>query len=342
MEKIHISFMKDLFNIEFGGLYKLIAEVKLWDNIDNPSLKQIRAIIKEQSKELVLLRNMKLRHPLTEEIQEKMRTRNEYLRCLRMRIEAAMLSHRPEERIAAKRLILWMRSYRKEIYTPNTLSQATLVQFLLLDREFYPDVQQATTLLGLDELINVITELVEEIRVIVLKRNKDKLGKSVESKALRKVAFENLKLMINAFEFADRLSSSETEKTQIEALVRLINCHLKEVHTTLKSRITKRKNKKEREKEAVVAVNEIINDSNEIVQIELLAIEEKHHLPVAIDKSLQIRKTNTVTNTDKLKIPHDVVDTLHARTEHKEQLLNSKHNTNDDYVESQRKSRKVG
>ena len=77
-----------------------------------------------------------------------------------------------------------------------------------------------------------------------------------------------------------------------------------------------------------MAVNEIINDSNEIVQIELLAIEEKHHLPVAIDKSLQIRKTNTVTNTDKLKIPHDVVDTLHARTEHN--------------VESQRKSRKVG
>ncbi|MDD2474304.1 MAG: hypothetical protein PHI32_00110 [Dysgonamonadaceae bacterium] len=60
MEKMHISFIIDLRNIEFLALVQLLVMVLDSNNIYNINLKEATERIKKQKKELLLLRNTKL------------------------------------------------------------------------------------------------------------------------------------------------------------------------------------------------------------------------------------------------------------------------------------------
>lgn len=101
MQKMHISFLKELRNFEF---YDLFVTIDL--NLDNGKIKensflhQAAKTIKDKRKQLLLLKHANLAHPLTKVINDKVQPRTEYLACLRMRINAGLLSHLPEERAA--------------------------------------------------------------------------------------------------------------------------------------------------------------------------------------------------------------------------------------------------
>ena len=92
MEKLHLGFMKDLRNYEFGELFNHIVHALENEKIKIDSLAIVSERIKSHSKELTLMNNVKLTHPLTSFIQEQVNTRTEYLACLRLTVDAKMLS----------------------------------------------------------------------------------------------------------------------------------------------------------------------------------------------------------------------------------------------------------
>ena len=103
MKKLHIRFMKDLRNIQFGELFDIISNDLAAKKVEIPLVKTAIERLKPHRKELLRMNNKKLRHPLTQLIQKQVNSRTEYLACLRMTVDAKMLSHKPEERTAAER-----------------------------------------------------------------------------------------------------------------------------------------------------------------------------------------------------------------------------------------------
>ena len=92
---MHIRFMKDLRNIEFEELFDLIYTTVEAEKIDTPSITTAIERIERHRKELLRMNYKKLRHPLTQTIREQVNSRTEYLACLRLTVDAKMLSHKP-------------------------------------------------------------------------------------------------------------------------------------------------------------------------------------------------------------------------------------------------------
>ena len=258
MEKMHISFIKDLRNIEFLALVQLLVMVLDSNKIDNINLKEATDRIKKQKKGLLLLRNTKLRHPLTRVINQKVNTRTEYLKCLRMKVDADIFSPKPEKRIAAERLKLWLRGYKKSLYAQSIHSQGQMVGFMKHERAEKSDIQNAVTLLDLDELLKDIEDITSEIDKFFKKRVQDKNYKSVKGQEIRGAAYEDLQLLIDTMAVSYRRSVSEMEKEQLTNLSEEINDQLIKMHAKLKSRNTRNNNKKE----VVEAVKVLIDDSS--------------------------------------------------------------------------------
>ncbi|NLZ94883.1 MAG: hypothetical protein GX921_03540, partial [Bacteroidales bacterium] len=123
MEKIHVSFIKDLRNREFSHLISDVSEISAESKCKNSSFIKATNNLQSHYKKLLQLKDTKPSHYLTEVINKKVRNRTEYLACLRMRIRAALLSPIPEERIAAKRLKFWIDRYKKELFKPSLTVQ---------------------------------------------------------------------------------------------------------------------------------------------------------------------------------------------------------------------------
>lgn len=277
MQKMHISFVKDLKNYEFCELFHQLSNALTSQGVEDKQLKQVVGIIQKHHHKLLLIRDTKPRHRLTEIINAKVRSRTEYLACLRLKIEANLLSPIHEERIAAKRLKLWMSPYRKDIFKPTISTQGRLIKFLIADREESADIQAFTTLLHLNQLLEIVEGATTEINTLYHKRANEINQQSVSSKKIREAAYKDFQLLINVMEVTYRMSNSDEGQAQIAELSQTIAGLLKSFHTPLKSRNTKSRNKKE----INIAVEELVDVTQKPAKTNSIS-----NLPVMIYDSL--------------------------------------------------------
>lgn len=104
MEKMRVSFARDLKNIDFQGLITDLDIFLKSKNLNNSVLQYAAERISHHRKKLCLIKNLRPAHPLTRQIQEKVRTRTEYLAYFRSIIDANFLTYIPENRVAADTL----------------------------------------------------------------------------------------------------------------------------------------------------------------------------------------------------------------------------------------------
>ena len=259
MEKIHVSFIKDLRNREFSLLIDTIAGIVAESTRENESLKKATKNLQSHYKSLLQLKDTKPRHYLTRIIKEKVDNRTEYLVGLRMRIESALFSPIPKERVAAERLMYWIDPYRKVLFKPSIGVQTQAVGFLNLDKSESTTIQEHTALLNLDYILDIVVAETEEIKRLVTERGKDKAQRAINGKKVRAAAYYDLRVLLDAMKTIYNLSSSEQEVEQMAWLSGLINENLKSFRRELRSRNTKRSNKKEVD----VAVSQLIEPQEE-------------------------------------------------------------------------------
>lgn len=282
MEKLHISFMKNLRNFEFGELFEAISNSIAKENIEIPAITNAWERLQPHSKELLKMNHVKLRHPLTKLIQKQVKTRTEYLICLRLTIESKTFSHRPEERTTAKLLQLWLETYSKDLYPPSILTQGRMVNNLMHDRKEKSEIMDATEMLDLDELLEAIVKLTAKIRRNYLKRMNEKDIYEVDGRGIRKAAFADLKVFINVLEATHSISTNEEQKEQLRTLNGKINENIKDTHTLFKSRTTKRKNKKE----VVRAIKKLISSQE----------QPQKTLPMGVDDEVKMDTSTTLSD----------------------------------------------
>lgn len=279
MENMYIGFTKELKNALFYDLFDILDSWLDSENIKSDLMKEASKRIKKHHKRLVLLKIIKPRHHLTAVINEKVLTRTQYLKCLRMMVDANLLMNLPEKREAAKLLKFWVENQQKDLYIPSIHVQSNLTGSFLQDREKRAEIKKATTLLDLDDLLEDIEKLTTEITNDYRLRLKEITHQSVKGKELRDAAYKDLKFLINTLEVTYSVAKDEEEREELRRLNFAINDHLKTFRTLLKSRKTKRKNKKR----VAAAVKELISSPLENKPDE----QEEKNLPMKMPDNLK-------------------------------------------------------
>lgn len=289
MEKLHLGFMKELRNCEFGELFDYITHALENEKIEIDSLSIVTERIKSHSKELTKMNNVKLTHPLTSLIQEQVNARTEYLASLRLIVDGKMLSHKQEERIAAKRLKLWLSAYKKELFAPSINTQNHFAKLIIYDRNEQLDIQNAIAMLDLDELLEAIEELTTKINRCYLERLNEKDDYEVKGQLLRKAAYKDLRILINIMELSYSLGVDEQQDEQLRQLSMTLNAYVSRFRTQFKSRITKCRNRKE----ITSAVKKLIGSQQ----------NPQKALTVGVEQELQSDPSTSLTSGNLNKTP---------------------------------------
>ncbi|HZJ80334.1 MAG TPA: DUF6261 family protein [Dysgonamonadaceae bacterium] len=263
MEKIHIRFMKDLRNHDFGELFDAIYNVAEAKKIDVPSVTIAIDRLAPHCKKLLRMNSVKLIHPLTQLIQKQVAIRTEYLGSLRFSIKAKMLSHIVEERVAAKRLEIWVSPYKQNIYPPTIHRQSRMVEDLMNDRKQKKEIKQATALLLLDDLLEAIVTMNDKIRHNFLIRMNEKEEYVVDGLAIRNAAYDDLKVLISVLESNYEIGTNNLQREQLVELSSSINDNLKDFRTLLRSRTTKKRSKKDADNATKELINSLSKDERQ-------------------------------------------------------------------------------
>ena len=276
MEKMYISFLKDLKNPEFHALFSQIDARLDDENFENSPLQELAKRIKHHNKQLLLLKHARPGHPLTAVINEKIRTRTEYLSCLRLTVESALVTYIPENRAAAAKLKFWLSNYKKDLYRSSFLMQTGIIRNMMQDRKREPYVKEALAQLQLDGLLDAIWQITEDIIKDRDQRLREKVYNTTVVTGLRENAYKDLQMLVEAIPVFHSLADDQ-EKERLSRLSRGINIRLTSFRTILRSRRTKSKNKRELN----AAVEQLIDTSQQ-------PAPEKSNLPMVIYDGLNI------------------------------------------------------
>lgn len=258
MIKLHIGFMRELKNYEFAVLIRQVAKSLSQVEANQQPLKQVAERMQHHFKEIYYLEDQKPSHPLTEVIGALTQKRTSYLISLRLQIEGKMLSHKKEEQDAANHLHNWIHKYRKYLYVASIIPQTGRIMGVLSEMKRTPIIKQSLIDLRLDDLLEAIEEVTKQVDKKESLRMKDKPLKSRKGKDLRRAAYADMHLLVNILDVMMAVDPEKTKNNIYYDLTLSIKQHLKNSHTILKSRTTKRENKKN----LASAVSKLVRTTN--------------------------------------------------------------------------------
>ena len=331
MKKMHVSFVRDLKNIDFQGLITSLDILLKSKNLNNSLLQDAAESISHHRKKLCLIKNLKPAHPLTRQIKEKVHTRTEYLAYFRMTIDANLKTYIPENRVAASTLKFWLDRYKKDLHKPSISVQSHLVRCILDDREKEAYVAEAITLLQLDGVLDAIMQLTKEIDEDCLQRSQERSNRRTAGKGQRAKAYKDLKWIVQVIEGLHDRTKDDEERLELIKLSIGINDLLKDYRSELRSRRTKSKNRRELN----TAVEELIGTGER-------PTSSKNNLPMVIYDGLKIdvgQETSTLAPSE-----HTINTITSIPTIRKDRLKNNKRNTRKglDYSSSTKKNKRKG
>lgn len=170
------------------------------------------------------------------------------------------------------------------LFKPSIGVQTQAVIFLNLDKSESKTIQEHTALLNLDYILDIVVSKTEKIKSLVTARVKDKTLRATNGKKVRAAAYFDLRVLLEAMKTIYNLSSNEQEVEEMAKLSAEINEILTRFCRELRSRNTKRSNKKEVD----IAVNQLIENQ----------AEQKEKLDFVSYNDLRMDKTQEASITN--------------------------------------------
>lgn len=192
--------MHSLKNDEFPQLYGNVCSVLEGEEITLLHVKESFERVKTHLEPLKFVKNFNGSHPLSEVLMINAKLRKDHLLSLQMGIKAKLLSEKTEEREAAKELIKWLGKYRGILYYPGIESQSRLVNNLLHDKELSDKVQNALSVLALDELFAFVVAETVEMETGFRMRNNEIADMRKHVRSIRNAAYADLKILLSMIE----------------------------------------------------------------------------------------------------------------------------------------------
>ena len=247
MKKLHVTFMKDLRNIEFTKLYGDIIKKIEEEQPEDEGLISAFEWVKSHKIKLFEVRDSRIASEITIKNESLTHTRNDCIISLRRRVKSFLLSDVPEKRVAANHINFVLKEYGKKYFVPTINNQTILVDNILFKIKQHKNLKDAFTLLELNHLMGTIETLTREIMINFGERVMDTNNKKEGRKGVRKAAYKDMKIMTGVINSMVENKRENPELTAyIENLVDKFDDVFKSYSTLMKSRNTKRKNKKEK------------------------------------------------------------------------------------------------
>ena len=247
MKKLHVTFIKDLLNIEFTKLYADIIEIIEKEQPEDEGLRNAFNWVISHKIKLFKVRDSRIASEITIKNERLTHTRNDCIISLRRRVKSFLLSDVPEKRVAANHINFVLQEYGKKYFVPTINNQTLLVDNILFKIKQHKYLKDAFTLLELNHLMGTIETLTREIMINYGERVMDTNNKKEGRKGVRKAAYKDMKIMTGVINSMVENKRENPELTAyIENLVDKFNDVFKSYSTLMKSRNTKRKNKKEK------------------------------------------------------------------------------------------------
>ena len=263
-----MSHLLKLTNQEFSVAYNMLFDMVVEDDSTVEYVSKALASVKEQSKKLVFLRNMKRKHHLTGPVNELKLLRNDYFCSLAGKVKYGLKSPNDTEREAAQVLDLWLDAYR------DPLSKARIVQQTSLQNQMAEEVKNDTRIkeamiaAGLMEIMESIELVTTDLLANFKQRRKERTAARRKATDLRRAAYAEMKMFLNSIEMALKLKDGDTE--EYLGYAKEINETLDYYRAIVLNRQTRRKNA-ELENESTEnesTENEMLDGDNEPAKAE--------------------------------------------------------------------------
>ena len=255
MKKLHVNFMKDLRNHEFVELYDIIISYIEKQQLNDANINIAFERVKSHK---VRLFDMRKRTVSRFSIKNKKLTqqRNQYLNSLRYRVKSFMQSPISSERDAAKLIHHVIKPYGREFYVATILPQTRLVDDLEKNLKNSNKFRDAVSFLMMNDLMNFLIDTTAEIMSNYKQRVINNGEVKNRREGVRKAAYLDMKIMADTINLTAIVNRNNEEKRAIiEDIIYYIDGMLKDFRTVMRSRKTKRKNRKAIE----AAVREMIH-----------------------------------------------------------------------------------
>lgn len=258
--------MLRLRNQEFPDVFRAICSVLERDEISETYLAEFLEIAKAKKDELGLLKNMKMKHPITKTIGNLTRDRYDYLLSFRGRITNGLRSPLEAEREGAEVLAMWLDRYRAYFKLPRTSEQNTLVGQMEDDLDTNSTLSAALEDLGLTAIFNSIKLTTDEIELSFDMRSKDKEAQRIMARDVRNEAYEAMKRLINALDMAIEQNNENSEKyigywNEIGEILNMFNAKV-QFRSTWHKRAAEKKNEQPIEGDVEVEDGDDVPEGN--------------------------------------------------------------------------------
>lgn len=249
MYKLKISYLSKLRNQKFPEAFDNICTFLERGEITEDYLAACLNNVKAKKGELILLRNKRMKHPLTRTMSELNSARQDYLLSLRSTITNSFRSPYADERNAAKVLDIWLDGHREYLSKPRIHDQNRLVYQLTEEVDKDSALESAMELLNLTRIFGSIKMATSDIKAAFVKRSADQEAHNKKAAELRDGAYEWMKLLINALELAIKLES-ENSATYVGYWNEIAKM-LDNFNASEQSRSTRRRNTAEKNEQSV-------------------------------------------------------------------------------------------
>ncbi len=252
MQRLHVSFMRDLKNIDFEGLYKnIILMMENQQHVDDPIIQMAFDRLKPHVPKFNDALRTRMRNEYSVENDDLTKTRTEYLISLRRRVKSYLLSHLPQDRIAAKNIYIVLKRYDKTYYVPSITTQSQLVYDLFSYMREDEKFKESFTFLKLNPLMDAIEKISNEILKNSVQCTNDNVERKNKTEGVREAAYRDIKYFVKAIHFTYESNLDDEEKiAKLDRLIWLVNDVLKQFRTPMRAQTTKSKNSKAKKEAA--------------------------------------------------------------------------------------------
>lgn len=247
MQRSLLSYMRKLRNHEFAEAYSLIASNVGLEELEADYLSQAVDNVKGYAKNLTYLRNLKRRHPITEQIDLLKNERHQYLLSIRGRVAYYMKSPMKDEQVAAKRLSVWLSAYHEFFKGARIHAQSNLVDNMCDEIETTEAIQGPIEELGLIYTIQTIQAITSNIRRLHLQRLQEVKEESAQAKHIRDTAFAHIATLWKSLEVSTSLNTHDGALCR--SLFESINWVIIDFKAKYLDKVTRRENEKLKEEQ---------------------------------------------------------------------------------------------
>lgn len=211
LKHFRASHLMQLKNQEYQEAYDEILRTFDEEEVTVEYVAEAIEDARAENRELVFLRNMTKKHPLSKTIREQNNLRYSYFTVITDTVKTELKSPFEANRAAAKLLREWLEPYGKSLSRPLLGVQTTLVKEISDEVNSKLHIEDAIESLRLTGVLDSIKMITSDIKANITKRSKEMMAERREAMELKRRGYAKMVVFLNSVEMVLNLNGENKE-----------------------------------------------------------------------------------------------------------------------------------